>query len=57
MVEKHIMELLIEANKNLSSIIDQLTNEKPPFKDRQDIIDKTNSIIRQLDNVVEILEK
>lgn len=57
MIEKHIVELLIEADKKLSAIIDQLENQKPPFTNRQDVIDKTNSVISQLDKVVEKLEE
>jgi hypothetical protein len=56
MIEKHIVELLIEANKDLSAIIDKLEMENPPFKDRQVVIDQTNSVIRQLDSIVEKLE-
>lgn len=57
MIKKHIVELLIEANKDLSTIIDKLENQNSPFTNRQNIIDKTNRVISQLDNIVEKLEE
>lgn len=57
MIEKHIVELLIEANKQLSEIIDHLETLNPPFTERQKVIDATNSVISQLDSIVEKLEK
>ena len=44
MIEKHIVELLIEANKDLYAIIDKLEDENPPLNDRQIVIDKTNNV-------------
>ncbi len=55
MIEKHIVELLIEANKKIAAIIDSLEDQKPPFTHKQAIIDETNSVIRQLDSIVEKL--
>lgn len=57
MGSRHIVEVLVEANKNISKIIDKMQNEKSANPDRQDWIDDINEIISQLDHVVEHLEE
>jgi hypothetical protein len=57
MGSKHIAELLIEASKTILQIIDKLENEHSSTTDQQHWIDDLNMIIRQLDHVVEALEK
>ncbi|HEX4045596.1 MAG TPA: hypothetical protein VHZ76_08020 [Gammaproteobacteria bacterium] len=57
MGSKHIAELLIEANKKISRIIDRLQKENASSTDRQDWINDLNTIIQQLDHAVEELEK
>lgn len=53
MANKHIVELLIEANKKISEISNRVENENSV--NRQKIIDEINIVIRQLDHVVEQL--
>jgi hypothetical protein len=53
MANKHIVELLIEANKKISEISNKVENENSV--NRQKIIDEINIVIRQLDHVVEQL--
>lgn len=55
MASKHIVELLVEANKQISSIATQVENQNS--LDKKIIINKVNDVIRQLDVVVEQLEK
>lgn len=57
MGNKHIAELLIEANKKITKITDNLENEAANSNAKQEWIDDLNTIIRQLDHVVEELEK
>jgi hypothetical protein len=57
MGNKHIVESLIEANKKISQIIDKTQNEEEFKLNRQTWIDDLNAIIRQLDHLVEDLEK
>lgn len=57
MAKKHIAELLIEVNKKVSDITDKLLADDHAGSDKQDCIDDLNNIIRQLDHVVEELEK
>jgi len=54
MGSKHVVESLIEANKMISQIIDKMERQS---SDRKVWIDDLNTIIRQLDHVVEDLEK
>lgn len=56
MGNKHIAEQLIEANKTISQLITKLEDEQSP-SDRQACINNLNDIIRQLDHIVEHLEK
>lgn len=57
MGNKHIVESLIEANKKISQIIDKTQIEDSMNPNRQVWIDDLNTIIRQLDHIVEELEK
>lgn len=57
MSDRHIVELLIEANKKIGKTIDQLENESAATSERQHVIDDLNDIIRDLDHVVENLGK
>lgn len=52
-MKKHIIELLDQANKQISDIINKMENS-----DMQDktIVNQVNDVIRQLDIVVEHLE-
>lgn len=54
MENKHLIEILIEANQSISNMIDKMQNEA---SDRQACIDELNTIIRKLDHTVESLEK
>ena len=53
MGSKHNMELLIEINKKISQIIDKNKGQEKT----SELINDLNSIIRQLDHMVEELEK
>lgn len=53
-MKKHIVELLVEANKQISNIINEMENKNSP--NDQIIIDEINDVIRQLDETVEMLE-
>jgi len=55
MANKHIVELLVEANKGISGLITKLENDDS--HDYHVAIDYVNDVIRQLDNVVEHLER
>jgi hypothetical protein len=55
MANKHIAELLIEANKKIFEISNTVENESSI--NRQKLIDGINAVIRQLDHVVEQLGK
>lgn len=55
MVKKHIVELLVEANKQISNVINKM--ESNNSQNNNVIINEVNDIIRQLDEVVEHLEK
>lgn len=56
MAGKHIAEVLIEANKKISSIIDKIqTDDMQTHK--KNWIEDLNDIIRRLDHIVEDLEK
>jgi len=55
MANKHIAELLIEANKKIFEISNAVENESSI--NRQKLIDGINAVIRQLDHVVEQLGK
>lgn len=55
MANKHIAELLIEANKKIFEISNKVENDVSPNK--QKLIDEVNTVIRQLDHVVEQLGK
>jgi polyhydroxyalkanoate synthesis regulator phasin len=57
MASKHIVEELIEANKKISQTINKMENNQSSNTDRQTWIDDLNGIIRQLDHIVEDLEK
>ena len=57
MGSKHIVEKLIEANKKISQITNKMEGGSDVGVDRQTWIDDLNSIIRQLDHIVEDLEK
>jgi len=57
MGSKHIVEKLIEANKKISQITNKMEGGSDVGADRQTWIDDLNSIIRQLDHIVEDLEK
>lgn len=54
MANKHIAELLIEANKGISKVITTIENDT---QDNKVIIDNVNDVIRQLDKIVEDLER
>lgn len=54
MGNKHTSELLIEANKQISQLIDQIEGGS---SDQKAWVNDLNKIIRQLDHVVEDLEK
>ncbi|MHB1948043.1 MAG: hypothetical protein ACYCQI_08025 [Gammaproteobacteria bacterium] len=54
-MKKHIIALLVEANKQISNIINEM--EKANSPDTQIIIDEINDVIRQLDETVELLEE
>lgn len=51
----HMIELLVEANKKISTIISKTENHS--VKNTQEIIDDINHVISQLDAIVETLEK
>lgn len=53
MAKRHIIELLVEANKQISTIITKMEGGDPSTSA---IIDQVNDVIRQLDSVVEQLE-
>lgn len=55
MGNRHIVEILVEANKKISSVIDKMQDEKS--SDRQAWIGDVNEVISQLDHVVEHLEE
>ena len=57
MGSKHIVETLNEANKKISQIIDKMESEESSPSDRTVWMDDLNTIIRQLDHLVEDLEK
>ena len=57
MGSKHISELLIEANKKISQLITDVEDNKSSIVDTEACIDDINTIIRQLDHIVEELEK
>ena len=57
MANKHINETLIEANKSISTIIDKVEKGIASPQDKQQWIDDLNTIIRQLDHIVEDLEQ
>ncbi|HVW98998.1 MAG TPA: hypothetical protein VHA52_00940 [Candidatus Babeliaceae bacterium] len=52
---KHVAEQLIEANKKISGIINKIENDQS-LADKL-LIQNINEVIRQLDSVVEQLEK
>ena len=54
---KHIAEVLIEANKKISNVINKMEREENSQVDIQTSIDDLNGIIRSLDHLVEDLEK
>lgn len=56
MASKHIAEVLIEANKKISTIITKMQGDAASH-DKQKWIDDLNTIIRSLDHIVEELEK
>jgi|GEM_PF-6686655 len=55
MAHTYLAEKLIEANKRISSIIDDL--QKDSNESIGQIIDDLNTLIRTLDHIVEELEK
>jgi hypothetical protein len=55
MAEKHVVELLIESSKHISNLITKMQND--PSQTNDSIIDNINDVIRELDNIVEYLEK
>jgi hypothetical protein len=55
MAERHIAELLIEVNKHISEMITNM--ESGHLQDKKMIVDRVNDAIRQLDNIVEHLER
>lgn len=57
MGSKHIVESLVEANKNITKIADKIENEEATPASHQVWVDDLNSIISQLDHIVEQLEK
>lgn len=54
---KHMVELLVETNKELSQIIDHAEHETSLDTHKQVWIDSLNTVIRRLDHIVEDLEK
>ncbi len=54
MENKHIIEVLIEANKSISTMIDKMQSDAA---NRKNCVDELNAIIRTLDHTVETLEK
>lgn len=57
MGQRHIVELLIAANKKISEIIDKKEDEVAFKVNKQVWIDDLNNVIRQLDHIVEDMEK
>jgi exonuclease VII small subunit len=57
MGSKHIAELLIEANKKISQITTKMESDDSSDHDQKSWIEDLNAIIRQLDHIVEKLEK
>jgi hypothetical protein len=55
MANKHIAELLIETNKGISNLITKIQNDDT--QNDKIIIDNLNDAIRQLDKIVEDLER
>lgn len=53
MAKRHVIELLVEANKQISGLITKMEGGDPATSS---IIDQVNDVIRQLDKVVEQLE-
>ena len=56
MAGKHIAEVLIEANKKISAIIDKVQSDDMQAH-KKNWIEDLNEIIRRLDHIVEDLEK
>lgn len=54
MAKKHIVEILIETDKQINNLIAKLENDE--LNDNKVIINRVNELIRQLDGVVEQLE-
>lgn len=57
MNNRHTVEILIEASKKISKVIDNVQSENPQASSPQRLIEDLNTIIRDLDHVVEGLEK
>lgn len=57
MNNRHIVEVLVEANKNISKAIDKIQKDNSQSSDHQPLINELNNIIRDLDHIVEHLEK
>lgn len=55
MANKHIAELLIETNKGISNLINKIQNDDS--QNDKMIIENLNDAIRQLDKIVEDLER
>lgn len=57
MGNKHIAEVLIEANKKISDMITKLQNAENSEEHVKTSINDLNGIIRSLDHLVEDLER
>lgn len=55
MTERHIAELLTEVSKHISEVVTNMENDN--LQDKKMIIDHVNDAIRQLDSIVEHLER
>lgn len=56
MAYNHLVEQLIEINKKILAVSNQIENEKQADFNKQICIDDLNNIIRKLDHIVEHLE-
>lgn len=54
---RHIAELLIEANKKISALISLAQSENPNPSDHKRMVNDINTVIRELDHIVESLDK
>lgn len=54
MAKRHTIELLTEANKNISNLINKMESQD---LESSVVIDNVNDVIRELDKIVESMER